>query len=450
MLAVLRFLLFALILVAVAYAIASVPGTIGGTVGAIRFETSMPVAIGLLLLALVVGAVLLRLLATVLRLPGRFGVARELRRRRRGEAALTASLLALASGETDNARRDATRARRLLGRTPQTLLASAEADRAAGRLDEAEQQYKALAGRKDTTFLGMRGLIGIALARGDTARASALFADADKARPGTRWIKAERLALAVRTEDWTTALALARGDDAARACFATAAALDETDPVRAGKLARDAHKLAPELPAAALASARALRTAGKEGRALATLRETWGRCPHPDLAAAALASVTDRLARVKAAGQFVAKAPATLEAQLLLGRLCLDAGMWGEARRHATEARNAPGGRERRVFALLADLAERDTSLSEPERRAAQAEALRDAAEADPPPVWRCLACQAEQVRWRPVCPHCQTTARIAWTASRPDALAPTRKALVLATPAAPLLLGGATGRARV
>lgn len=437
---VVRFLVLAAVLLGIAYAIGSVPGTIGGTVGAVRWSTSMPVAIALALAAFVVLILLARVVATILRLPGRFGVAAELRRRRRGETALTASMLALASGEATDARREALRARKLLGFTPQTLLASAEADRAAGRLDGAEAGYRELADRPDTRFIGLRGLIGMALARGDAPRAAALFADAEAARPGTAWIRAERFALSCRAEDWSTARALAP-DDRARAAFAVAEAEQSlaSDPARAFRLARDAHKIDGTLAAAALLLARLHRASGREGRALAVLRASWTRAPQPELAAAALAPIGEPLGRVRAAEQFLARAPDTREGALLLGRLCLDAAMLGEARRHAERAAVGPGGDERRVVLLAADIAERDPSLSEPERRAAGAARLREAAAAPPGPAWHCERCGAEQVRWRPICPHCASAGRIGWTVT-PRAVAP------LSLPGAPapasLLLG--------
>ncbi len=447
MIAVVRFLLLAAILVAFAYAVAAIPGTVVGTIGRIRFETSLAVAVALLIAFGIVLIAAARLVATLLGLPGRFGVAGELRRRRKGEAALTASLLALASGEADDARREASRARRLLGRTPQTLLAVAEADRAAGRLDGAEAGYQALADRADTTFLGLRGLLGVALAKGDHASAATLLAAAEKARPGTSWIRGERFSLACRSGDWAAALDAAPPLAADRAAIAAAAAeqIEATDPGRAAKLAGEAHRSAPGLVPAALVLARGFRRSGREGRAVAVLRETWAVTPHPDLATLALAPVADRLQRVKAAEQFVAKRPGSLEGHLLLGRVSLDAGMWGEARRHASEARALPGGDDRRVLLLLADVAERDTSLSEPERRAAHAEMLRAASSAPTLPAWLCARCGAEQAAWRPVCPHCRSVGSIGWGAVSTGLERPAPAAAE-----APLLLGAPTPPALV
>jgi HemY protein len=101
------------------------------------------------------------------------------------------------------------------------------------------------------------------------------------------------------------------------------------------------------------------------------------------------------------------------ESHLLLARVSLGAGLTGEARRHA-EAARAAGFNQRRVWALLADIAEADGGETEA-GRSAQRDALRHAAAADADPIWRCEACGAAQPAWHPVCPVCHTAGRIAW-----------------------------------
>ena len=85
------------------------------------------------------------------------------------------------------------------------------------------------------------------------------------------------------------------------------------------------------------------------------------------------------------------------ESLLALARAELDAGLAGEARRHLERAR-ALGVNERRVWSLMADLAEVEGNAD-----AAQ-EALRHLAHADADPVWRCTACGTQHEAWHPVC----------------------------------------------
>ena len=413
--AVLTLLVLTAVVLLAAYGLASIPGALGGQVGRYRFDAPMSVAVTLLLVLFALLYLALRLLGGVRRAPGSTGRHFRLRRREQGDRAITASIQALAAGELTDARREATRARRLLGEVPQTLLITAEAEHASGRTPEAETAFRALADRRDTAFLGLRGLVRLAVEAGDWARARTLLAEADRVRPDTAWLRREKLLLAARTGSWAEAIPLAR-DDAERAAFATAAAEAETDRGRAIKLAREAHRLAPDLAPAALAYARRLHEEWSANKALAVLRETWRRAPHPALADAALAREPDPLKRAQLAETFAARGADPLETHLLLARTALDAGMIGEARRRAGLARAASAAPDRRVLTLLADIAERDTTRPEPERRAAFAEALREAATAPAGPVWRCEACTAEHAAWSPVCAHCGTPARIGWT----------------------------------
>jgi HemY protein len=249
------------------------------------------------------------------------------------------------------------------------------------------------------------------VAKEDWARANELAKQAEKAHPGAAWVRVERTQLAVRTGDWQEALLLNR-EDTPHAALAAAAADAESDPAKALKLAKDAFRRDPGLPAAALAYARRLREAGKEKQAQDVLREAWARAPHPDLAEFALAPAADRLARLTAGQLLVKTAPHSAESELLLGRLSLEAGNVEEARRYAEAAERA-GLKQRRVYALLADIAEA-TGDSEP-ARARMREALKRAATAEPDPSWVCTACGAGQTVWHPACPVCHTAGRVEW-----------------------------------
>src|SRR5581483_12150876 len=139
--------------------------------------------------------------------------------------------------------------------------------------------------------------------------------------------------LALRSGAWKEALALAPADGPA-AALGAAAADAASDPEEGRRLAKRAFEADPALPAAALAYARRLREAGKEGRAQDVLRRAWAANPQPELADFALRPLSDSLARVKAGASLVSGNRAHPESHLLLGRLSLEAGLTGEARRH--------------------------------------------------------------------------------------------------------------------
>lgn len=422
---ILLVLLVSGLVLALAWALADLPGRISGNIGDITFEAGTPIVVLALLLAFALLYVLFRLLGATFRLPRTLRARSAVRRRQAGDTATTRTLLALAAGETGDARREASRARRLLGDTPATLLLAAAAGRIAGRSDESESAFRALADRKDAAFLGLRGLLLQAVEREDWAEAAALARQAETVQPGAAWLRRERERLAVRAGNWAAALELADAD-APKAALAAAAADAETDAGHAMRLAKLAWRDDPSLAPAVLAYARRLRATGRESRALATIRQSWSIAPHPDLAEFALAPVSTPLARMPAAQKLTQANPEHTESRLLLARTALQAGLTGEGRRHAQAAR-AAGLNQRRLWLLLAEIDEAEG--------ADQREALRHAAIADPDPVWRCTACHTVRAEWHPSCPNCFTVGSLRWTTG------PATTPLLQAEPTTTLLL---------
>ncbi len=406
-------LVLAAVVVTIAWYVAHLPGQFVLHVGGTTVQSS--VAIAILALAVLFGVLYLalRLLSAVFRLPQWFNTRGALRQRRRGDQAVTQSLLALAAGDGSDARREAARSRRLLGDTPQTLLLAAQAARVSGREDEAEEIFRDLALRKDASFLGLRGLLRQALARQDWDAAAEYARRAEAAQPGAAWLRSERAQLAVQTRDWRGALALS-APDAPLAAFATAAAEEQSNPAEARKLARQAFDADPSLAPAAIAYARRLREQGKEGRAQDVLRRCWTLAPHPDVAEFAIAPATDRTERLHAAEALVQGTPDHAESHFLLARLSLDAGLPTAARTQAEQARGL-GLDQQRVWLLLADIAEADNRPDEAR------EALRHAATAPSDPSWRCGQCGTVHTQWLAVCAACRTAGRVNWSTGRPE-----------------------------
>jgi HemY protein len=391
-------LIWGVIAFAVAWAIALLHGHFSFQLGSINVETSTPIALTLLVVLFVALYVVVRLLGALLHLPRAWQNRQRRRQRAQGDQAVTQALVALAAGDANAARREAVRARRLLGDTAQTLLLTAEAARLAERAPEAEAAYRALTARRDAAFLGLRGLFRLALARQDFPAAAKLAGEAEAIRPGGSWLRTERARLAVRMGDWSAALALADAS-APKAALATAAANASDDPATALKLAQVAWRADPGLVPAALAYARRLRAAGKERRALAVIRQSWARAPHPDLATFALGPPGEPLKYYQAAQRLTEANPDHAESRLLLARAALSAGLTGEAR-HQAEAARAAGLDQRRLWLLLAEI-EGDGDGGR--------QALQHAATAEPDPTWRCTSCHATQSLWQPVCPVCGT-----------------------------------------
>ncbi len=413
-----RFVVFFVLLagaaIAAAWWVAGLPGTVSGTIGTTSFETSAPVALTLLGLLFILLYSAIRLVAWLFSLPRRAKRGNERRRRVKGDRAVTRALVALAANDPAMAQREAARSRRLLGRTPLTLLLEAQSSRQAGREAEADASFRQLAGTPDAAFLGHRGLLQQATAREDWAAAQKHALEAEAAYPGAAWVRQERRQLALRTGQFKDALRLSGSEH--QASLGVAAADAETDSAESLRLAKQAFDADPALPAAALAYATRLRKAGRDKVAVGVLRRAWAKQPHPDLAAEALAPIKDRIARLNAAKGLASANPGHPESRLMQAQAALDAGLTGEARRHLKAAQDV-GLNQRRLWVMMADIAERDGNKDEAQ------EALRRAAVADPDPVWRCGHCGSVHAAWQPVCDACGTPGQVAWV--QPDASGP-------------------------
>jgi HemY protein len=407
-----------LILVGGAIALALWLAEVGGSVE-IRFgETwigvSFPIAVIALVTAFVILHSILSLIGWFRRMPARVSTRIALRRRADGDAAVTRALIALAAGAASGARAEVKRARNLLGDTPQTLLLAAEAERLAGREDAAAEAFTMLAKRDDARFLGLRGLLRQAMQREDWPEAQRLAREAEIAQPGAAWLREERQLLAARTRDWREALALAP-KGAPLAPLSLAAAAQEPDADKAGALERQAFQADPGFAPAALAYASRLASQGSPRRARSTIADSWARAPHPDLGAAWIAPIEDKLGRVKAVEELIHSTREHPESRLLMARVALDAGLTGRARSELEAS--AAHGADRRAYLMLAELEEAEHGDG-PEARAGQARWLRDAANAAPEPRWRCTNCGSEHDAWKPDCAHCSAAGTIAWSAS--------------------------------
>ncbi|PZW51103.1 HemY protein [Humitalea rosea] len=409
-----------LLIIAVALGLAWVLARLGGSVevrvGDVWIGISLPILlVGLVVLFLVLHG-MLRLVAALRAWPARRRARLALAARDRGDIAVTRTLLALAAGTGDVARAEARRARLALGDTPQTLLLAAEAARLDGQDGEATLAFRALSERGDARFLGLRGLLRQAMARGDWPEAQRLAREAEQAMPGAAWLRAERADLALRTKDWAEALALAP-PETPRASLALAAAAVEPDPARAAALEAEAVTADPGFVPAVLAQARRLREAGEPRRARAMLERAWQKTPHPDVAALYLEDEADPLGRVKATEHLTHADAEGTEARLLLARSALEAGLTGRARAQL-DALLAKGTVDRRAYLLMVDLEQLEHGESAT-ARAAEAKWLRAAATAPAAPRWRCAHCGTRHDEWAPECSACGTVGRLEWEGTR-------------------------------
>jgi HemY protein len=266
-----------------------------------RADTTAAVALLMILFLSLAMAVAWRTLLWILDAPRRSERARAETRRRQANDVLTRGFLAAAAGDGAEARRLARKAADLADEAPGLVrVLAALAAEAAGDAADAQAAYNAMLGFPEMRQAGHKGLMQLAMARGDRdaalAHAEAAYGEARTSRWAWRALLDARLEAA----DWEAALVLVKTAldrkivspviaDRARAALlaASAAQLEHAPEPRARSQALDqaveAAKLQPGFAPGVVMAARLLAQDGKIARAQATLESAWKAGPHPAL-----------------------------------------------------------------------------------------------------------------------------------------------------------------------
>ena len=335
------------------------------------------------LIASVVLAVAWRFWVALRRSPGALADMRRSRRHRQGLEALTQGLVAVAAGNAREAERLARRADLLLDEPLLSSLLLVQATQLGGDEAEAAKRFQTLRERPATAFLGVRGLLGLAIRRGDWDKAEALAEEAYRLRPDSTVVIRELYEIRRARGDVPRALtALDRAikvgvvdkehgeREKALLLMREVTRLDEAGDTKAAlKAAAAARRLDPALVSAVAEEARLLGVANRRRQAEKLIEEHWPRMASPTLARcyAALAgdSVTP-LGQVKRFETLHALAPDRPESHVALAEAALKADLWGEARKHLMMAGgDAP---DARVCRLMAELEEREHGDTEAAR----------------------------------------------------------------------------------
>jgi len=381
----------------------------------------VPVLIAALVALLAVGALLLKLVRAVVTFPGRVLEARRRRRTNQGYRALSDGLAAVAAGDPRQARRLARRADKLLEDRSLTGLLTAQAAQLSGDEPEAERRFHQMVERPETAFLGLKGLLTLAIKRGDNAAALDYARRAWALSGPTDGIAATLFDLQARAGQWAEAEATLieakkrgalSGGDLAR--FRALALLErsrvEAEPLAAMKLAMAAHKADPGMVPATVRAAELLHRLAKHRKAAAIISTTWRIAPHPALVDAlyALAPAETPLQKVKRVEKLVRANPTAPDGHVALAEAALAAKLWGQARTHLEQALDQRPSQG--LYVLLARL-EREERKDEAAAQAWLAKSVTAPAE----PAWTCAACGKATDHWAVTCPSCGQVDSLEW-----------------------------------
>jgi HemY protein len=394
-----------------------------------RVDTSVGVLLLALLVVIALATTLWLLWRWIAGAPGALFESWGAGRRRRGYQALTQGMVAVAAGDPVDAKRMAQRAEKLLpdDARPLTLLLSAQAAQVAGDRDAARRSFEAMLDDEQTAFLGLRGLIVQAIRDGEAPRALTYAEQAFKLRPDTPWVTHSLFDMQAHAGKWRDALeTLDSGlrrklvdPDRGRVLKALLLVERSRAAERAGNdtdaagLAREALALAPERIPVVQRHAELLLKAGDGRRAMRVIERGWASAPHSDLATLYLAAANekDAVKRVQLLGRLTSAAPDDVESHVVLARECLEARLWGEARRHLSIAVTGATP-SNRICRLMADLEEQEFGDGAKVRQW-----LARAADAPQDRAWRCSACGFTHERWQSICDSCGAFGTLNWRA---------------------------------
>jgi HemY protein len=423
-------LLFLLIAAAVCLAVwlADHPGRVEiEMMGYEVYTEQVGLLIGVVVIFAAIVAVLYRIWRSLLRAPQRIIQHRGASKRQRGYQALTQGMVAVAAGDSREAKRFARRADTLLKDPPLTMLLSAQAAQLDGDEDAARRYFKSMLEDSKMAFLGVRGLLMQAMRNGDQPEALRLVRRAQALRPNTPWVLKYLLKLQVKEGLWKAAditlqqvIKLGTVDAAAgrrqRATLAIEMARETAaagEPAAAVKHARRAYDLDPGLVPATVALVKSLTTMGKARRAAKVIESAWTLEPHPALAAAYDECGGDGeapLARVNRFQRLHDLRPDHAESHLALAEASLAAQLWGQARRLLEPEGTAQCSV--RVLRLLANLEEQEYGDLQAARRW-----LEEAVTPQTEQAWYCDSCGSIAGDWAASCASCGAFASLSWRA---------------------------------
>jgi HemY protein len=426
---VLILLLIIAVIATVAAWMTETPGTITLVWRDWRIDTSVAVILVLIAVLIAICAVVYQIWRWIRRMPGSVRGRREGRLREQGYLALTRGMVAIAAGDSEEAKRQAKRANEILDRPPGALLIGAQAAQMEKKPGVARKFYDAMIEKPETELLGLRGLITLADQSGDDEAALGLAERARKLSPDAPWLLSRLFQLQLRNHKWEEAEETARAaidfqtlkpedgkrQDATLLIQLSLMAEQEGDRVLATDRARKALKIDPDLSPAAAQLAHLLITDGKQRQAKRLIEEVWSRGPHPVLGAQylQLADEGGKLKRVKAAETLARLAPEHRESHILVARAALDAGLWGQARKYLNDGADTADGKlpDAGFCRLFAELEQAENGDA-----AAARDWLAKVAEAPREPAWLCNDCGAIVQDWAALCGHCSTFDSLRWT----------------------------------
>jgi HemY protein len=386
-----------------------------------RIDTSFAVLLLLLLVSILVAAYAYILLRRIIFLPEILTRRRNLKLYEKGLAQLTRSIAALAAADAKAADMHTRKAEKLLGRTPLTLLLSAQIARTQGDDARTHALLNKMLEHKETEYIAARYLSEFESKQQHFPRALQMAQRAHAINPHEI---GQVLSLHIRLGEWQQAItaidkAMRRGKISRQEVLhykglvylQQAMQLHETGQDESAlTTARYALKYAPNFVPAIVLASKLLVANDHRAHAIRMIQKAWKKTPHLLLGNAYRSAISSepKEKQIKLARKLAAGNPDTYESHIVIAQTAISLGAWATAR----EALKAALAKSETVLAckLMATVEQGEFSDYDISGKwlGKSATALSD-------PAWVCTSCGHAPEEWDTHCPSCHSFDSLEW-----------------------------------
>ena len=386
-----------------------------------RIDTSFSFLLALALVATVVLSYTYVILRRIILAPSDFSERRGLKQHRKGLTEITYSVAALAAADIKSAELHTRRAETLLGRTPLTLLLSAQIARSQGDDARTRLLLDQMLDYKETEYIAARSL-------SDAASKQQIFPEALNMAERAHAINPKDiktlLGLHLRLGQWQEAQnAIKRSIKKHRLSRNEARhfrsliyitqgtqLLDTEQHDEAVKAANLAMKETPDFLPAVLFAVRTYIAVKDEAKAQKLILRSWAYIPHPQLASMYLGMISKQPkdVQMKQVQKLAAANPDSIESSLAVTQAAIYNKLWDQA--YQTLQKVIVREESVRACHLMA-LIEQGISAD----ANAGGKWFTRSQVAQPDPEWVCSACGHASERWSVHCPSCNEVDAMEW-----------------------------------
>jgi HemY protein len=363
-----------------------------------------------------------QIIVGIFELPKRMKARRKLKTLNHGLQEMASCLSELASGRENIAQKHAEKAALQLPNSPLPDFFLGKIAEQKKAIPKARQHYEKLMNKKETSFLGLRNLITIAMQNNNYADLDYYLIEASKVAPQTPWVLHMLFDVALHKQEWQQAesaldkLLLAKLIDKSEAkhkravLYLIQAAAKTYSNEGAHQFALKAYKLEPSFVPAVVGYGQFLIEKGEDRKIRRMVKKLWKTSPHQALADLYMKAINykDDLQFYSQIAELFKMNPTAWLSGKIMAEAGIKAELWGQAREHLVTISKYKLTKS--LCHLFAELEEKEYQNHE---QAHQWQ--KKAVDALIDPHWVCDSCATIYNAWYGICPHCESFDALNW-----------------------------------